>query len=102
MSAVRRHRFASGGLSHVEARLHGGVPAFSQLSDSQPRHRRRCDLVTLLTRYQFVSKLMLILFAPIQQQIVAEVAAPYRVVLYRRCMVRIAEALARLVDAKPW
>jgi thiamine biosynthesis protein ThiI len=54
----------------------------------------------LLTRYQFVSKLMLIPFAPIQQQIIAEVAAPYRVVLYRRCMVRIAEALARLVDAK--
>jgi thiamine biosynthesis protein ThiI len=43
---------------------------------------------------------MLIPFAPIQQQIVADVAAPYRVVLYRRCMVRIAEALARCVGAK--
>jgi thiamine biosynthesis protein ThiI len=58
------------------------------------------DLVSLLTRYQFASKLLLIPFAPIQQQIVAEVEAPYRVVLYRRCMVRIAEALARSVDAK--
>ena len=54
----------------------------------------------MLTRYQFASKLILIPFAPIQQQIVAEVTAPYRVVLYRRCMVRIAEALARHVDAK--
>ena len=61
VSAVRRHRFAGGGLSHVEARLHGGVPAFSQLSDSHRVSQEKVrDLVTLLTRYQFVSKLMLI------------------------------------------
>jgi thiamine biosynthesis protein ThiI len=70
-------------------------PILNRVSQEKVR-----DLVTLLTRYQFVSKLMLIPFAPIQQQIVAEVTAPYRVVLYRRCMVRIAEELARLVDAK--
>jgi tRNA uracil 4-sulfurtransferase len=70
-------------------------PILSRVSQEKAR-----DLVTLLTRYQFASKLMFIPFAPIQQQIVAEVAAPYRVVLYRRCMMRIAEALARLVDAK--
>jgi len=58
------------------------------------------DLVTLLTRYQFASRLVLIPFAPIQQQIVADVTAPYRVVLYRRFMVRIAEALAHLFGAK--
>jgi thiamine biosynthesis protein ThiI len=70
-------------------------PMLSRVSQEKAR-----DLVTLLTRYQFVSKLILIPFAPIQRQIVAEVAAPYRVVLYRRFMVRIAEALARLVGAK--
>jgi thiamine biosynthesis protein ThiI len=53
-----------------------------------------------LTRYQFASRLVLIPFAPIQQRIVAEVTAPYRVVLYRRFMVRIAEALAHLTGAK--
>jgi tRNA uracil 4-sulfurtransferase len=70
-------------------------PILSRVSQEKTR-----DLVTLLTRYQFASKLMFIPFAPMQQQIVAEVAAPYRVVLYRRCMVRIADALARLADAK--
>jgi thiamine biosynthesis protein ThiI len=70
-------------------------PILSRVSQEKAR-----DLATLLTRYQFASKLILIPFAPVQQQIVAEVTAAYRVVLYRRCMVRIAEALARQVDAK--
>jgi tRNA uracil 4-sulfurtransferase len=70
-------------------------PMLSRVSQEKAR-----DLVTLLTRYQFASKLILIPFAPMQQQIVAEVAASYRVILYRRCMVRIADALARQVDAK--
>jgi tRNA uracil 4-sulfurtransferase len=70
-------------------------PILSRVSQEKAR-----ELVAVLTRYQFVSKLVFIPFAPIQQQIVAEVAAPYRVVLYRRCMVRIAEGLARLVDAQ--
>jgi tRNA uracil 4-sulfurtransferase len=69
-------------------------PILSRVSQEKVR-----DLVTLLTRYQFASRLILIPFAPIQQQIVAEVPAPYRVVLYRRFMVRMAEALAHLVGA---
>jgi thiamine biosynthesis protein ThiI len=39
-------------------------------------------------------------FGEIQRQIVAAVARPLRVVLYRRMMLRIAEALARIEKAK--
>jgi thiamine biosynthesis protein ThiI len=58
------------------------------------------QLVTLLTRYQFVSRLYLVRFGEIQRQIVAAVGRPLRVVLYRRMMLRIAEAIARKEKAK--
>jgi thiamine biosynthesis protein ThiI len=52
------------------------------------------ELARILTRYQFRTRLLLVPFAPVQQTIVASCPAPLRVVLYRRFMVRIAEALA--------
>jgi tRNA uracil 4-sulfurtransferase len=52
------------------------------------------SLATILTRYQFRTRLALVPFGPVQQAIVAACPAPLRVVLYRRFMVRIAEALA--------
>jgi len=52
------------------------------------------ELVRLLTRYQLRSHLHVVRFGEIQRQIVTAVARPYRVVLYRRMMVRIAAALA--------
>jgi thiamine biosynthesis protein ThiI len=52
------------------------------------------ELVRILTRFQFRSRLLLVPFGPVQQAIVAACPAPLRVVLYRRFMVRIAEALA--------
>jgi thiamine biosynthesis protein ThiI len=52
-------------------------------------------LVERLTRHQLRSKLFLVPFAPVQQQIVTSVPPPLRVVIYRRMMVRIAERLAR-------
>ncbi len=58
------------------------------------------ELVTLLTRHQFQSRLYLVPFGEIQRQIVAAVARPLRVVLYRRMMLRIAEAIARKEKAK--
>jgi tRNA uracil 4-sulfurtransferase len=58
------------------------------------------DLVTLLTRHQFTSRLYLVPFGEIQRRIVAAVARPLRVVLYRRMMLRIAEAIARKEKAK--
>jgi thiamine biosynthesis protein ThiI len=57
-------------------------------------------LAQVLTRYQYSSRLLLVPFATVQQTIVAGAPAPLRVVLYRRFMVRIAEALAARHKAK--
>jgi tRNA uracil 4-sulfurtransferase len=64
---------------------------------SQEKVRR---LVGELTRRQFHSRLYMIPFGEIQRQIVAAVARPLRVVLYRRMMLRIAEQIARREKAK--
>ncbi len=53
------------------------------------------ELSRVLTRLQHRTRLLLVPFGPVQQTIVASCPAPLRVVLYRRCMLRIAEALAR-------
>ena len=52
------------------------------------------ELVQLLTPYQFDSQLLLVPFAEAQKRLILSVPPAYRVVLYRRFMVRIAEALA--------
>jgi tRNA uracil 4-sulfurtransferase len=67
-----------------------GYPILSRASQEKAR-----ELVTLLTRYQYDSRLFLVPFGEIQQQVVLSVAPPMRVVIYRRLMMRIAEALAR-------
>jgi thiamine biosynthesis protein ThiI len=58
------------------------------------------QLVARLTRHQFQSRLYLVPFGEIQRRIVAAVARPLRVVLYRRMMLRIAEAIARKEKAR--
>lgn len=58
------------------------------------------ELVKLLTRHQYQSRLYMVPFGEIQRQIVAAVARPLRVVLYRRMMLRIAEKIARREKAK--
>ncbi len=57
------------------------------------------ELVRLLTRHQFSSRLYLVPFGEIQRQIVAAVLRPLRVILYRRMMMRIAESIAKKVRA---
>ena len=52
------------------------------------------ELARILTRYQLRTRLLLVPFGEVQQTIVASCPAPLRVVIYRRFMVRIAEALA--------
>lgn len=52
-------------------------------------------LAKVLTAYQFRSRLYLVPFAETQQVIVAKTPAALRVILYRRMMVRIAEAIAK-------
>ena len=53
------------------------------------------ELARILTRWQLRTRLLQIPFGPVQQAVVAACPAPLRVVLYRRFMMRIAEALAR-------
>jgi len=55
------------------------------------------DLVKILSVYQFHTKLYLVPFGEIQKKIATTVDIPakYRVVLYRRMMIRIAEAVSK-------
>jgi len=52
------------------------------------------ELVRKLVRYQLTAKLFLVLFEPLQREIVQWAPETYRVLLYRRLMLRIAEQLA--------
>jgi thiamine biosynthesis protein ThiI len=65
-------------------------PILSRASQEKAR-----ELVRLLTEYQFRSRLFLVPFGEIQQQVVLSVAPPLRVVIYRRLMMRIAQAIAQ-------
>jgi tRNA uracil 4-sulfurtransferase len=65
-------------------------PILSRASQEKAR-----ELVNVLTKFQYDSKLYLVPFGEIQQQVVLSVAPPLRVVIYRRLMMRIAEAIAR-------
>lgn len=67
-----------------------GRPLVSRASEEKVR-----DLVQLLTAYQYDSRLAVIPFGEIQREIVLNTPAPFRVVLYRRMMLRIAEQFAR-------
>ncbi len=53
------------------------------------------QLARVLTQYEYTAHLFLVPFGDIQQHIVSASPSPYRVLLYRRYMLRIAEALAR-------
>jgi len=58
------------------------------------------ELVRLLGAWELGAELDLVPFGEVQRQIVAAVRRPLRVVLYRRMMLRIAEALARARGAE--
>jgi thiamine biosynthesis protein ThiI len=89
-SAVAAYKVMKRGVHLVFAHFHG-LPARPGES-SAPIAR---ELVRLLTPYQFTSKLYLVPFEPIQRQIVTAAPERYRILLYRRMMLRIAEKLAR-------
>ena len=58
------------------------------------------ELADHLTRNQYTSSLFLAPLGDIQKKIIVSTPPAYRVILYRRFMVRITEALARRVGAK--
>ncbi len=53
-----------------------------------------CELARRLTPWQFGSQLWLVPFEEIQRHIVAKAPSEFRIILYRRMMLRIAERLA--------
>ena len=93
-SPVAAYRMMQRGCRIVFVHFHS-APYQDQTSQEKVR-----ELIKILTRHQFLSRLYFVPFGEIQRQIVAAVARPLRVVLYRRMMLRIAEAIARREKAK--
>ena len=88
-SPVAAHRMMKRGCAVTFVHFHS-YPILSRASQEKAR-----ELVTLLTKWQQRSRLYLVAFGEIQQQVVLSVPGPMRVVVYRRLMTRIAERIAR-------
>jgi thiamine biosynthesis protein ThiI len=88
-SPVAAYRMMKRGCKAVFVHFHGR-PFVSRASEEKVR-----EIVSLLARYQLHARLYLVPFGEIQRQIVLGAPAPFRVVLYRRMMLRIAEELGR-------
>ena len=93
-SPVAAHRMMKRGCRVDFVHFHS-YPFLDRSSQDKAR-----ELARLLTRYQYYTTLFLVPFGEIQQQLIGAAPPPDRVVLYRRCMLRIAEALARRRDAQ--
>ncbi len=64
------------------------------LVDGSSREKAQ-EIAEILGRYQHRSTLFLVPFADVQREIILSVPPAYRVLVYRRFMTRIAEAIAR-------
>ena len=93
-SPVAAHRMMKRGCSVTFVHFHS-YPILSRASQEKAR-----ELVRLLTTWQHRSRLYLVPFGEIQQQVVLAVPGPARVVVYRRLMMRIAERIARMRNAQ--
>jgi thiamine biosynthesis protein ThiI len=93
-SPVAAHRMMKRGCTVTFVHFHS-YPILSRASQEKVR-----ELVTLLTRWQQRSRVYLVAFGEIQQQVVLAVPGPMRVVVYRRLMMRIAETIARTRGAQ--
>ncbi len=93
-SPVASYRMMRRGCLVTFVHFHG-VPFL----DRQTQRKTR-EIVRLLTRFQYASRLYMVAFGEIQQEVVVNVPAQYRVLLYRRLMARIAEHLAGLEGAR--
>jgi tRNA uracil 4-sulfurtransferase len=89
-SPVAAHRMMKRGCSVTFVHFHS-YPILSRASQEKAR-----ELVRLLTTWQQRSRLHLVAFGDIQQQVVLSVPGPMRVIVYRRLMLRIAERIGRL------
>lgn len=58
------------------------------------------ELTEILATWNYRTQIYLVPFAEVQQQIVTATPAPFRVILYRRMMVRIAQQIAAIAKAE--
>jgi tRNA uracil 4-sulfurtransferase len=93
-SPVAAHRMMKRGCAVSFVHFHS-YPILSRASIEKAR-----ELVRLLTTWQQRSRLYLVAFGDIQQQVVLVVPGPMRVIVYRRLMLRIAEKIALSRGAK--
>jgi thiamine biosynthesis protein ThiI len=92
-SPVAAWRMMKRGCRVVFVHFHS-VPYLPATSQAKAR-----SLVERLTTWQYRSQLFLVPLGEIQREVVLTVPPPIRVIVYRRMMVRIAEALARQTGA---
>ena len=88
-SPVAAYRMMRRGCSVLLIHFHS-YPILSHASQEKVR-----EIAALLTGFQLRSRLHLVPFGELQQQVLLSVPAELRVVVYRRLMLRIAEKLAR-------
>jgi tRNA uracil 4-sulfurtransferase len=93
-SPVAAWRMMKRGCSVTFVHFHS-YPVLSRASIDKAK-----QLADLLTRYQQHSRLYVVAFGDLQQQVVLGVPGPMRVVIYRRLMMRIAERIARARGAQ--
>jgi thiamine biosynthesis protein ThiI len=93
-SPVAAYRLMRRGCSVLLIHFHS-YPILSRASQEKVR-----EIAALLTRHQLRSRLLLVPFGELQQQVVLSVPPEMRVVIYRRLMLRIAERLARRAHAR--
>src|SRR4029077_17555795 len=93
-SPVAAYRMMRRGCSVLLIHFHS-YPILSRASQEKVR-----EIATLLTKYQLRSRLHLVPFGELQQQILLSVQPELRVVMYRRLMLRIADRLARRWGAR--
>jgi thiamine biosynthesis protein ThiI len=87
-SPVAAYRLMRRGCSVLLIHFHS-YPILSRASQDKVR-----EIAALLTKYQLGSRLLLVPFGEVQQQVLLTVPPELRVVMYRRLMMRIAERLA--------
>jgi thiamine biosynthesis protein ThiI len=92
-SPVACYRLMKRGCRVVPVHFHS-YPILSRASQEKVR-----ELTALLTRYQQFTRLYMVAFGEIQQQVMLAVAPPLRVVIYRRLMLRIAQGIAEKAHA---
>ena len=92
-SPVACYRLMKRGCRVIPVHFHS-YPILSRASQEKVR-----ELAAVLTRYQQFTRLYMVAFGEIQQQVMLAVAPPLRVVIYRRLMLRIAQAIAESAHA---